>query len=209
MRGLFSALLFLLPLICCAEGQKQETSKKTVKQAKKLTTVQKVPAPPLKDSSKTPTFPGMAVDSLKNIRVFNYNTEITPIQPKIGSLRDYAGQNLMVIYFSVHCGHCKQAMPHAMKLAKALDSLDIPTIAIATQSSKPDKIPPFIEKYHIDVPMFNDQKRAFSKKYGTGYVPLLLLLNKRGNFIQVRSFSHDKTPDLILAAFKNPSLFPE
>ncbi|MFC1586604.1 TlpA disulfide reductase family protein, partial [Fibrobacterota bacterium] len=81
------------------------------------------------------------------------------------------------------CGHCKKTIPHMLKLHKEMkrDSLQMACIATARNTEK--NIGEFIKTYKVNVPVFQDTAKAFSSNYGTGFVPVILLVNKKGNYI--------------------------
>ncbi len=152
--------------------------------------------------------PKLFTDSVTNqLKVFDYSSKIKPVVPEIGSLEKFKGQNLFIFFFSVNCGHCKRAAPHIEKLAMEMETDSLHFVAIATSSSPEKKIPEFIKTKGLTIPVFHDYKRDFSNNYGTGFVPVILLINKNGNFFRIRSFSENKTPSIIKSLFQNQAYF--
>ena len=143
----------------------------------------------------------------RTIALFNYELPYDAFTQKQLSLKDFTKKNLLVFYFSATCPHCQNAIPYVLKYLHENKNLSM--VAIAIKNNSASEIGDFINKYKVDVPLFQDNMRSFSDKYGTGSVPVAMLVNKNGNYIIYKSFDHIETLEQITRALSNPKKFPE
>jgi thiol-disulfide isomerase/thioredoxin len=111
----------------------------------------------------------------------------------------FANRKLLIYYFSAKCPHCQHAYPHVQKLADELASQGFATLAIALKWNTEDDIRGFIRDYFVHVPVFFDADRSFGENYGTGSIPLLLLVNEKGEYIRYKTFETETTPAMVRA----------
>gem|GEM_PF-1236362 len=109
----------------------------------------------------------------------------------------FANRKLMVFYFSAKCPHCQHAYPFVQKLSDDLATQGFTTIAIAIKYNTEDDIRSFIRDYQVHVPVFYDEDRSFGENYGTGSIPLLVVINEKGEYIRYKTFDAEATPLLI------------
>jgi thiol-disulfide isomerase/thioredoxin len=112
-------------------------------------------------------------------------------------LSHFSNRKLMIFYFSAKCSHCQHAFPYVQKLGDELASQGVTTIAIAIKYNTEDDIRSFIRDYKVHVPVFYDEDRSFGENYGTGSIPLVMLINEKGEYIRHKSFDADSTVALI------------
>lgn len=112
-------------------------------------------------------------------------------------LSQFANRKLMVFYFSAKCPHCQHAYPFVQKLSDDLAAQGFATIAIAIKYNTEDDIRSFIRDYQVHVPVFYDEDRTFGENYGTGSIPLLVVVNEKGEYIRYKTFDAEATPLLI------------
>lgn len=161
-----------------------------------------------KPSKEIEKLPELQVDSVtKQLKTFDYGINIKPIEPKSASLLPFKGKNLFIFFFSVNCSHCKKAAPHIEKLAKELSPDSLNFVAVATEHSPVKKIPEFRKNTGLTLPVFYDHLRAFSNAYGAGTVPIFTLINKKGNYFQLISFSGEFTPPLLKKLYSDQKHF--
>ena len=94
----------------------------------------------------------------------------------------FAHKDVLIYYFSVKCIHCQKIFPYIKKLDKEMRSQGVSVVVVGLESNTPSDIRRFIRKYGCDLPVFQDVNRAFSKKYGTGNVPLALAIRSSGEY---------------------------
>lgn len=111
----------------------------------------------------------------------------------------FSNRKLMVFYFSAKCPHCQHAIPFVQKLSDELTPKGFTTIAIAIKYNTEDDIRAFIRDYQVHLPVFYDEDRTFGENYGTGSIPLLMVINEKGEYIRYKSFDSETTPGMIKA----------
>ncbi|MEO6095283.1 MAG: TlpA disulfide reductase family protein [Fibrobacteria bacterium] len=113
-------------------------------------------------------------------------------------LSHFSNRKLMIFYFSAQCPHCQHAIPYVQKLADELTAKGFTSIAISVKFNTEDDVRGFIRDYKVHMPVFQDQQQ-FGMNYGTGSIPLLFLVNERGEYIRYKTFDAEKTPEMIKA----------
>ena len=122
-----------------------------------------------------------------------------PISDANMKFSHFANRKLMVFYFSAKCPHCQHAFPYVQKLSDELTSQGFASVAIAIKYNTEDDIRSFIRDYKVHLPVFYDEDRTFGENYGTGSIPLLMVINEKGEYIRYKTFDADKTPGLVKA----------
>jgi thiol-disulfide isomerase/thioredoxin len=120
-----------------------------------------------------------------------------PISDANMKFSHFSNRKLLVYYFSAKCPHCQHAFPYVQKLSDELTAQGFATIAIAIKYNSEDDIRGFIRDYKVHVPVFQDEDRAFGENYGTGSIPLTLLVNEKGEYIRYKTFDSEQTPKMI------------
>jgi thiol-disulfide isomerase/thioredoxin len=120
-----------------------------------------------------------------------------PISDANMKLSHFSNRKLMIFYFSAKCPHCQHAIPHVQKLADELTAKGFTSIAIAIKFNTEDDVRGFIRDYKVHMPVFQDQDQTFGNSYGTGSIPLLFVVNPKGEYIRHTSFDAVATPELI------------
>jgi len=128
----------------------------------------------------------------------DFTLNVKPISDPTMQFSKYAGHKTLVFYFSAVCPHCQHAFPFVQKLADSLASKGVPTVAIAIKYNTDEDIFTFAQKFNAHMPIFQDDDRTFGDAYGTGFVPMLLLINEKGEYIRYKSFDENQTPLWIL-----------
>ena len=114
---------------------------------------------------------------------------------------------MLIFYFSATCNHCKKAFPQVKNLYAGLEKKGIKMAVVAISGNKEPDIAKFITDFGVDVPVFHDKSRKFGRLYGSGNVPLIILVNKKGNIIKFKHFKKNVTIDEISFAFADKSKF--
>lgn len=91
---------------------------------------------------------------------------------------------LVVFYFSPKCPHCLQTYPKIQSLIDKYSSFGLSGIALSVSNARKNEIRAFINELNVAIPMFQDSNRDFSAKYGTGHVPLIMLVAPDGKYIR-------------------------
>ncbi len=120
-----------------------------------------------------------------------------PISDANMKFSHFANRKLMIFYFSAKCPHCQHAFPYVSKLSDDLAKEGFQSIAIAIKYNTEDDIRSFIRDYNVHMPVFYDEDRTIGENYGTGSIPLLLVINEKGEYIRYKTFDADTTPGQI------------
>ena len=100
------------------------------------------------------------------------------------SLAADTGKPLLVFYFSPRCPHCQATYPKYQALVHAHSAQGLQGAAIATQVVTVQEVRDFMATQAADLPFFQDAQGKFSTAYGSGYVPLLVLVRADGSFVR-------------------------
>jgi len=88
----------------------------------------------------------------------------------------------IVFYFSPTCGHCRHTYPHIQGLQRQYEAKGLAFVAVTAGSAATEDIADFDAEFKLTMPTFRDQDKVFSTKYGTGSVPLIMLVDAKGGF---------------------------
>ena len=120
-----------------------------------------------------------------------------PISDANMKLSHFSNRKLMIFYFSAKCPHCQHAFPYVQKLADELSGKGFTSIAIAIKNNTEDDVRSIIRDYQVHVPVFYDEDRSFGENYGTGSIPLIIVVNDKGEYIRYKTFDAEATPSMI------------
>lgn len=141
--------------------------------------------------------PSWELDKKGQRSKFNFNTPIKAISDPGLKFSQFTGRKTLVFYFSAKCPHCQQAAPHVQRLGDELASKGYQTVAIAIKYNTDEDIRGFSREFKIHMPIFQDDTRTFGETYGVGTIPLLFLINEKGEYIRYKSFDDKVTPGQI------------
>ena len=132
----------------------------------------------------------------------DFTLKVKPISDANLQLSRFQGHKTLVFYFSAKCPHCQHAFPYIQKLSDSLTSKGVTTIAITIKYNSDEDIHNFIRDFKVRMPVFQDEDRVFGDAYGTGYVPMILLVNEKNEYIRYKAFNDDETVALIMKEAK-------
>jgi thiol-disulfide isomerase/thioredoxin len=112
----------------------------------------------------------------------DFNLPLKPYKQTDLKFSMFAKRPAIVFYFSPTCGHCRHTYPHIQALQRQYEAKGLAFVAIAAGSATPEDIADFDSEFKLTMPAFRDQDKVFSSKYGTGSVPLILLVDTKGNY---------------------------
>ena len=102
----------------------------------------------------------------------------------------YGNRPLLIYYFSPRSPHCQRHMPEIQTLVKEYESKGLTGIAIGIGGGiKKNDIRHFIDQYKVSIPVFQDGDYKFAPLYGTGYIPVVYLVNKDGTFYRYETLN--------------------
>lgn len=115
---------------------------------------------------------------------FDFSIPLTSIIPEADSFLQLKTQPLFLFYFSPKCPHCKETYPRYLAMLKKYQSYGLKGAAISVSGVTKNEIRDFISRQSMKIPTFQDEQRKFSDAYGTGQVPLLIIVKNNGQFIR-------------------------
>ncbi len=153
---------------------------------------------PVQGPVAPPPPPTFELDKSGKRAHIDFSLKVKPISEANLDLSQFANRNLLVFYFSAECPHCQHAAPYVQKLADDLSAKGFVSIAIAIKFNPEESIRNFIRDYNIRMPVFQDDERVFGENYGVGTIPLLILVDSKGEYVRYKTFDPDETPKMIL-----------
>ena len=127
----------------------------------------------------------------------NFALNPKPVSDANMKFSHFANRKLVIFYFSAKCPHCQHAFPHVQKVSDELATQGFTAIAIAIKYNSEDDIRGFIRDYKVHIPVFQDEDRSFGENYGTGSIPLVLMVNDKGEYIRYKTFDAAQTPAMM------------
>jgi len=102
----------------------------------------------------------------------------------------FSNRPLLIYYFSPKCPHCQRHMPEIQNLMKEYEPSGLTGIAIGLGGGiKKNDIRMFIDQFHVVIPVFQDANGKFGPDYGTGYIPVVYLVNPDGTFYRYETLN--------------------
>lgn len=97
---------------------------------------------------------------------------------------------LMIYYFSPKCPHCQRHINGIQDMMKMYEPAGLAGIAIGLGGGiKKNDIRLFIDQFHVSIPVFQDSETKFGSAYGTGYIPVVYLVNPDGTFYRYETLN--------------------
>ena len=157
------------------------------------------PPTPVQGPEAPETPPTFELDKTGKRAHIEFTNKVKPISDPSIPFTKFAGHKTLILYFSAKCPHCQHAFPFVQKLADSLATKGVTTVAMAVKFNTDEDIHGFIRDFNARMPIFQDDDRSFGELYGTGYVPLLLLVNEKGEYVRYKTFNEEETPKWILS----------
>jgi peroxiredoxin len=131
-----------------------------------------------------------------------------PIQLIDGSttnLRAHQGQTVLLVFFSVNCGHCHNESSHLEAMYQEFKDQDFIILSAEVSGAAEDKLQEFAGEYSISFPLGADSNAQFARYMGVSGVPHNFLIGPDGNVInEVVGFRDEATlRDVIKEALSN------
>lgn len=102
----------------------------------------------------------------------------------------FSNRPLLIYYFSPKCPHCQRHFPEMQNLMKEYEKDGLTGIAIGLGGGiKKNDIRLFIDQFHAVIPVFQDADGKFGPAYGTGYIPVVYLVQKDGTFYRYETLN--------------------
>ncbi len=100
--------------------------------------------------------------------------------------KDYLGEkNLVVSFFATWCVPCTKEIPELIKLSdEFVDDFEFILIDV---NEKRNVVRAYVDKNNISLPVIWDKYGVVFEKYGGGGLPLLAVINKKGQITYLHS----------------------
>ena len=120
----------------------------------------------------------------------DFSTHLSGISDPGILFAHFSNRPLLIYYFSPKCPHCQKHFPEIQNLIKEYESKGLTGIAIGLNGGiKKNDIRLFIDQYHAVIPVFQDTDSEFGPAYGTGYIPVVYLVQKDGTFYRYETLN--------------------
>ena len=118
----------------------------------------------------------------------SYNFSLVDTSGKTVSMKDFKGKVVFIDVWATWCGPCKEQFPHLKEIEEEYkDNKDIVFMGISIDKLKDQpKWLRFIRKEKLQGIQLLDDAKAFREKYGIYSIPRFLLIDKQGNWIEIR-----------------------
>lgn len=151
------------------------------------TNAENAPAKPAKPMAASVAGPSMAAPAapapaVVPVTKMDFTIPLTPLKQKDLNFQLYRNRWSLHFYFMPTCGHCQHTYPWIQKLRATYEKKGLAFAAIVSGSSSLDDVQMFDTDFKLDVPAFQDATRKYGQVYGTGSVPLIVLVKPDGSF---------------------------
>ena len=131
-----------------------------------------------------PPVPTLEKDAKGQPKKMDFSIPLTGISDPGILLSHFSNRPLFIFYFSPKCPHCIATYPKYQALLKEYEARGLQGLAISIGGMKKNDIRMFMDQQNAQVPMLQDTNRKFSDEYGSGHVPLMILVWENGTFIR-------------------------
>jgi len=112
----------------------------------------------------------------------SFDIPLRPIKQPDLNFRMLKNRNALLFYFSPTCGHCQHTFPFIKTFRDKYEKKGMAFAAISTGYASPEDIKMFDADFKVDMLFFQDDTKKFGQDYGTGSVPLMLVVAPDGTF---------------------------
>lgn len=110
------------------------------------------------------------------------------------SLREYQNKTILLVFFSVHCGHCHNESSHLEAIYQDYKDQGFVIISAEVSGADATALQDFADEYGITFPLGADQEAKFARYMEVTGVPHNVLLDADGNVASViRGFRDEET----------------
>ena len=118
-----------------------------------------------------------------------YDFILPDVNGKSVSMKDFKGKVVLIDVWATWCGPCKVQMPFLKEVEEAYkgnDNVVFVGISVDAESAKQKWLGMIKEKGLDGVQLLDNSGKAFAKKYKINAIPRFLLIDKKGNWVEVR-----------------------
>ncbi len=140
--------------------------------------------------------PSIEKDAKGVAKKINYGITLGGISDPGILLSHFSQRPLLVYYYSPKCPHCQQSYPKFLAVLKDFESKGLQGIAISVGNAKKNDIRAFMDQHSQQVPMFQDDAGKFGGTYGSGHVPMMMLVFADGTYIRYTENNSETIPQI-------------
>jgi peroxiredoxin len=123
-----------------------------------------------------------------------FNFPISLINGETVTLSDYQGKTIMLVFFSVHCGHCHNESSHLEAIYQDYKDQNFIIISAEVSGADTADLQNFADEYGITFPLGADEGAEFARYMEVTGVPHNLLIDADGNIASImRGFSDEES----------------
>jgi thiol-disulfide isomerase/thioredoxin len=118
----------------------------------------------------------------------SYNFSLTDTSGRAVTMKDFKGKVIFIDAWATWCGPCREQLPFLKEVEEEYkDNKDIVFMGISIDRAKDqEKWLSFIQKEKLQGVQLLDSSKEFRERYGVNSVPRFLLIDRQGNWIEVR-----------------------
>jgi len=118
----------------------------------------------------------------------SYNFSLIDTTGKMVSMKDFKGKVIFIDVWATWCGPCREQFPHLKEIEEEYgNNEDIVFMGISIDKLQDQqKWLKFIRKEKMPGIQLLDNSRSFREKYNVYSIPRFLLIDKQGNWIEIR-----------------------
>lgn len=131
-----------------------------------------------------PAVPSIEKDAKGTPKKMDFSIPLTGISDPGILFSHFSSRPLLIYYFSPKCPHCIQSYPKYQGMVKEFEARGLQGVAISIGGMKKNDIRMFMDQQNVQVPVLQDANRKFSDEYGSGHVPMMILVFDNGQFIR-------------------------
>lgn len=131
-----------------------------------------------------PPTPSLEKDEKGAFKKMDFSIALTGISDPGILFSHFGNRPLYIYYYSPKCPHCQLSYPKFQALAKQFEPKGLQAIVISVSGVKKNDIRMFMDQHNVQLPMFQDGTRKFSDLYGSGHVPMQMIVYPNGQYIR-------------------------
>ncbi|RKE46740.1 TlpA family protein disulfide reductase [Sphingobacterium detergens] len=119
----------------------------------------------------------------------SYNFTLPDMEGKTVSMKDFKGKVILIDVWATWCGPCKAQIPFFKEIEeeyKGNDNIVFVGISLDSEKDKAKWLSAIKEKELGGIQLLDDRGKFFGKQYGITAIPRFCLIDKEGNWSEIR-----------------------